>query len=396
VQPLSVTRTSRLALFLTVLASIASAGGCAIATTHQEYRAYRAFRDAADDRERLIAAAQYVQHNPNGMWRTEIQRERDAHEDGVWERSNATREGLEWYLQVYPDGEYAEQARPRLAALQTVEQGRGQQDARQTALDSRRREEQAEAARTWVTRAVTFWTTTLLSVRNYGQPIQRVVEGNAEFNRAFGQPPAPQCAPAYCIKHYGQTYHIPVPGATRIDRHMDLYLRLGLTNGRVERAELILPNKGFSRWYELENRTVVTDEDPEQRNAAINWVLERVQPAIEGAAQGAQRIDYVPEPLAPLQARDDASDTDAAPTAPRKQDDIDDLLDDAVGRPRGQQPQQQQQQQQQAQPEPAGTMVLPTGLLAWRFRGLRVVVFAAGTDDYEQGYDGIMIERIND
>src|SRR5690606_21799592 len=304
----------------------------------------------------------------------------------------------------YPDGQYVDQATPRLAALQTVSQGRQEEAQAREELEEQRRQQAAEARRTWVTRAMQFWTRTLVGIQNYGSSIQRVVGANQEFNRAFGQAPAPQCTAEYCIKHYGQVYHIPVPGATRIDRTIDVYLRLAFVRGRMERAELVLPNKGFSRWYEMENRTVVTDEDPEQRQTAINWALDRIQPVIEQVAQGAQRIDFVPESLTPLQVR--GQSTDAAPDSPdeaaparpaadqaaQKQDDLDELLGGVVGQP-----------EEPAAPEPAPepvaepeTMVLPIGLLSWQYRNLRVVVFAASPDDYEQGYDGIFIERIRD
>lgn len=394
----------RTSLLLTLV--IAALAGCSTFATHEEYGAYRAVRLASSDRDRLIAAQQYVERHPGGYWIEEVQAERRRHEDSVWENGNSTREGLEWYLQVYPDGRYVDQARPRLAALQTVSNRIEQEEERREQLEEERRRQIAEQRRTWVTQAVQFWTRTLLGVRNYGSSITRVAQANPDFGRAFGEGPAPSCeAGAYCIKHYGQLYHIPVPGATRIDRNIDLYLRLLMNRSRLERAELILPNKGFSRWYEMENRTVVTDEDPDQRNTAINWALERVQPVVEEVCQGAQRIDFIPEPLSPLQVR--GASTEEAPQAPesspapaggarKQQESIDDLLDDAVGDEQTQPPPTETTPPPQLTPEPAETLVLPVGLLAWQCRNLRVVVFAASADDYEQGYDGLFIERIRD
>jgi hypothetical protein len=380
-------RTSRITSLFTTLAIVAALGGCAAVATHDEYGAYRAVRRAENDRDRLLAAQRYVERHPGGFWITEVQAERRSHEDQVWEASNATREGLEWYLQVYPDGQYVEQARPRLAALQTVSSRREEEVQRQEQLEQQRRQQAAEAQRTWVTRAVQFWTRTLVGIRNYGASIPRVAAANREFSEAFGQQPQPTCTPEYCIKAYGQRYHIPVRGGTRIDRQIEVFLRLRLDRGRMNRAELILPNKGFSRWFEMENRAPVTDEDPEQRNAALNWVLERIQPIVE-AVPGVQRIDYIPEPIVPLEARD-AGTTEQAPNAPSgKQDVIDELL----GTP---QPETPAEPPPEALPEAQGeTLVLPIGLLAWQVRNLRVVVFAAAADDYEQGYDGIFVELV--
>lgn len=413
-------RAFRASILFALATSVAS---CATIATHEEYGDYRAVRTARDDRARLVAMQRYVENHPDGYWVTDIQAERSEREEALWAESSDTHEGLEWYLRVYPDGEYVEQARQRLAALQTVSSRRREEAERQEDLEEERRRQLAEQRRTWVTRAVQFWTGNLLGIRNYGASIQRVAQGNREFSDAFGQEPRPTCTRDYCIKHYGQLYHIPVPGSTRIDRHIDVYLRLQLRAGRVERAELLLPNKGFSRWYELENQTVVTDEDPQQRMEAINWALERIQPIIEQAASGAQPIDFVPEPLEPLQVQQDSRNTEVAPVAPGEQapaepassesppapqqgaappagggDDsgIDALLREAAGGAPEEAPARQATPTPPpATPEPE-TLVLPINLMAFSHRNLRVVVFAAADNDYELGYDGIFLERVRD
>ena len=395
-----------------VLVLSALVTGCAVVASHDEYGTYRQVRTADNDRDRLLAMHRYVTEHPNGFWIEQVQQARREKEDEVWNASYTSREGLEWYLQIYPDGQYVDQARPRLAALQTVRGRQDEEEERQRELERQQREELAEQRRTWVTRAMQFWTRTMVGIRNYGSTIQRVARGNEEFNRAFGQQPAPQCTADYCIKHYGQVYHIPVPGATRIDRHIDVYLRLMFDRGRMNRAELLLPSKGFSRWYEMENQTVITDEDPEQRALAINWALDRIQPIIEEVAQGAERIEFLPEPPEPLQIQADAEDTEEAPASPDEaappqqqatpqpmpepseaqpeEGSIDALLAEAAGADQAQ-PEQTEPQPPTNEPE---TMVLPVNLLAYRYRNLRVVVFAAGDEDYGNAYDGVSIELV--
>jgi PAS domain-containing protein len=378
----------------------ATLAGCASFATHEEYGRYRAVRLAADERERMVAMQQYVEHHSDGIWATEIQAQRGEREEELWTRSAASREGLEWYLQVYPDGRYVDQARPRLDALRHVENTAEQQAAAERELRDQQRDAAAAERRVWVTRAVQFWTRTLVGLDGFGNTIGRIARGNPEFARAFGQTPEPTCTPAYCIKHYGQLYHIPVPGSTRIDRSIDVYLRLVLTNGRVRRAEILLPNSGFSRWYEMENGEVVTDEDPQQRYTAINWALERIQPVILEVAQGAQQIDLVPEPVERLEVQTSAqeaappppdeaapppSDRPADPAVPSEQGSLDALLDEAAGAEQPQQP----QQPQRAETEET---VFPIHLVAYLFNNLRVSVFAAGEGDYGEGYDGVVIE----
>lgn len=386
---------------------------CATVASHDEYSRYRAVRMAGTERDRMIALQQYAENHPDGFWSTEVQAERADREQTVWSQSSSTREGLEWYLQVYPDGEYVAQARPRLNALQQVADTQAEQQRAQLDLDEERRQEAAEARRTWVTRAVQYWTRTLLTLNNFGSSMGRIARSNEDFSRAFGQAPDPQCTPEYCIKHYGQVYHIPVPGATRIDRHIDVYLRLVLDRGRMRRAEILLPAKGFSRWYEMENRTVITDEDPEQRMTAINWALDRIQPIIQEVAANAEQFDYLPEPIPPLQIHEEAQDTEAAPVAPDQEappapaagnpadfgtpppasgEGGDNSLDNLLNEAGGGDPNAPQEPQPQ-EVAPAVNIVLPIGLMSFRIRNLRVVVFGAGEEDYEQGFDGIIIER---
>lgn len=393
---LSMTRR-RLPVLLVIAAMLTS---CASFVSHDEYGAYRRTRLAADDREQLIALQEYAERHSDGQWIADVQASRSEREEATWAASNATREGLEWYLQVYPDGQYVEQARPRLAALQHVADTHASQAANEQALAAERRAEADAARRTWVTRAVQYWARTLVGLNRFGSSMGRVARANPDFGRAFGQPPAPVCTPEYCIKHYGQVYHIPVPGATRIDRHIDVYLRLVLTNGRLRRAEILMPNRGFSRWYEMENQTVVTDEDPEQRMQAINWALERIQPLIEELTQ--ERIDIIPEPIPALQRHEEAADTEAAPVAPdeaapeaqpdqpatpAERSEIDSLLEGAAG------PAEPDPQTAEPETQAPAELVLPIGILSYRHGGQNVIIFGAGDDDYGEAFDGIIIER---
>ena len=71
---------------------------------------------------------------------------------------------------------------------------------------------------------------------------------------------------------------------------------------------------------------------------------------------------------------------------------IDALLAEAAGADQAQ-PEQTEPQPQTDEPE---TMVLPVNLLAYRYRNLRVVVFAAGDEDYGNAYDGVSIDLVRD
>lgn len=401
--------------------SVLLTAGCSLFASHGEQSSYRAVRLAQNDDERLVAMASYAEHYPNGVWASDIARERDAREQGVWLSGNSTQAGLEHYLQAYPDGTYAEQAHARLAAVTHVEEHREVEEQHVVEVQRVDAAAQAEQRRQWVTQATTFWARTLLGIHNYGQTIAQVARANPEFSTAFGQAPAPMCTPTHCLKHYHSHYAIPVPGATRIEREMQMFMRIRLDNGHVERVEVLLPNLGFSRWYELENRTLVTDEDPEQRMQAMNWALERLLPVISEAAPGAHSVDVIPEPIEPITATESAAsetdeeadeevaqemgaapETDAAATDTTEGGDgaaaesgdssLEALLAAAAGVDDS-----QQTEQVEVAPEDSGvTMVLPVGLHAVQLRNVRIVVFAAGEGDYGDGFDGFYVERVRD
>jgi len=275
---------------------------------------------------------------------------------------------------------------------------------------------QAEERRHWVSQATSFWARTLLGIRNYGQSIAQVARANPEFSAAFGQPPAPMCTPTHCLKHYHAHYAIPVPGATRIEREMQMFLRIRLENAHVERVEVLLPNMGFSRWYELENRTLVTDEDPAQRQQAMEWALQRLLPVITEAATGSHHVDVIPEPIESITASESA----ASETADEADADVSQEMGAAATTPDASPPSEgasassgdqsleellaaaagvddSQQTPVETAPEDSGvTMVLPVGLHAIQVRNVRLVVFAAGEGDYGDGFDGFYVERVRD
>jgi hypothetical protein len=391
------------------------ATGCSVFASHEEYAAYRAVRLSQNDDERLVAMAAYAQNYPNGAWATEIATDREAREQGVWLSGNSTQAGLEHYLQAFPDGTYAEQAHARLAAVSHVEEHREVEE--QHVVEVQRADTAAQAAerRLWVTQATSFWARTLLGIRNYGGTIAQVARANPEFSTAFGQPPAPMCTPTHCLKHYHAHYAIPVPGATRIEREMQMFLRIRLENGHVERVEVLLPNMGFSRWYELENRTLVTDEDPTQRQQAMEWALQRLIPVITEASAGSHPVDVIPEPIESITSAESAAsqtaveadvevteETGVAPPAetataaspPPEGEGGDQSLEALLAAAAGG---EEQPEQVEVAPVDSGqTMVLPVGLHAIQIRNVRLVVFAAGEGDYGDGFDGFYIERVRD
>jgi hypothetical protein len=393
-----------------------SVAGCSMFVSHEEVALYRRIRTTTDSNQRLVAMAEYARdYGSGGAWISNVRAEREANEGQIWATNNASPDGLAFYLQAYPDGTYVEQARARQTALAQVSTGREETQQREQELAQQTAASQAEERRQWVTRASQFWMRTLVGVRNYGSPIAQVARVNPEFSRAFGAAPAPQCTPTRCLKHYHAHYAVPVPGGNRIEREMHLVLRVGLEEGRVERIEVLMPNHGFSRWFELENRTIVLDEDPEARMAAIEWALQRIEPTLAEVATGSRAIDFIPEPVTPVgessPIESDEADTttsmdgssDGAAPAPAPAGDaapseggegdatLEQLMTGAVG---GEQQTTEQSTEQTT--EEQQTVVYPLGLRALQRGTTRIVIFAAGDGDYGDAYDGFFVERVRD
>lgn len=340
--------------FLPLIAAL----GCATVAGRDDYADYREVRLAEAEDERREAIAEYLAEHPDGAWSGELRAEHEAAEREVYESSKSDVEGLRYYLRVYPEGQYAEQAEARLAALEAVQSNRNREAEVDREIHRERREQSLEERRQWASDAISFWTRILLGVSEWGKPIGEVAAAHEEFDDAFRADPPPRCSESECIKYYELDFAVPVPGQTRIERQIRLVLRLRFDgdNRELVRAEMLMPDRGFSRWYELQNTEFLETADPEQRQHSIDWALERLIPWVREQAPQAQAVDVVPEPIDPptVGAMGQALDTEAG----------------------------------------EGELVLPLALQGLRTEGLEIVVFAAADDDTGPAYDGFFIRRV--
>ena len=345
---------------ITALCGCLLLSGCSIFAGKADYRSYRQLQMAESDQDLARAQSAYMASHPNGAWSTEIGTAREAAESQRYQENNSTSDGLRFYLEVYPEGVYAEQARLRLAALEQVEGRREVERENQAEVRREQRRDAAEQRRTWAARAVGFWTELLGGLEQWNTPISNVAQNNPEFNRAFGGEPRPRCSRTECIKHYRLEFGIPVPGRTRINGLMEIFLRLRMRDGNLYRVEMLMPNRGFSRWFELENRRPVADMDPESRNEALGFALERILPFIDAATTDAVRIDMIPEPIEPPEIGRAQSDSAEAGEG--------------------------------EQAEEGMGFIIPIALEARRAGDLTFVIFSASPDDEGDAYDGLYIE----
>jgi hypothetical protein len=282
------------AVVFTVL--MTSSSGCVLFAGKADYADYRTIRLANDPGERAVAMRSYVENHPDGEWREEIAAERKSQELGAFEAGKDSRKGLEAYLQAYPDGTYVAQARSRLSAIALIEQQRKQAQEQASTLADARRQRAQELRRTWLGRFLGYWVETLTSLRGWGEPIPTVANNNPSFSRAFGALPRPRCTQDECVKYYSGAYAVPVPGGNRIERRLSLLLRLRMRAGKLERAELLLPERGFSRWYELEERRAVSSGESAERERAVDWAIKRALPLIEQLSGGVSALAGVSLP----------------------------------------------------------------------------------------------------
>lgn len=330
--------------------------GCATFAARGDYADYRAYRFAEGADEELSAMNHYLENQPTGHWREEVAAEHAAREEAYFVEARETPDGLATYLQVFPNGRFAEEATQRQSAFAELEAGRQRDEEARLAIERERREALLLSRRQWAAEAVTFWSRVLLSVDTWNTPMEEVVAGNQVFNDAFQADPRPRCSDDECVKFYSLSYAIAVPGQTRIDREIRLQLRLHLEEQRLVGAELLMPQRGFSRWYELENQEPILDEDPESRQVAIEWALTRVATLLRESMPTAAGVDVALEPIRPVLV----AEVEDTPTQVTEED----------------------------------TLVLPVVLQALEENGMRIVAFAAADEDEGAAYDGFTVQAL--
>ena len=401
---------------------------CATVTTKDEYEAYRSVEMAEADATRLAAERDYLAKYPEGRWADDFQSDLDASEADFFEAQRYTAAGLQLYLDIYPKGTFASQVRSRLSSMETLQQKQAQQQEAAASAESAKSAREEELRRTWISRFLRYWMQTFAGLQGWGSPIATVAEQNPAFSSAFGRAPRPRCTRDECLKYYTGAYAIPIPGGTRVERTSQIIVRLRMDGGNLKRAELLLPGWGFSRWSELENRKMVVDVAPEEREEAIEWAKAKLRSILPELQAVGHEAGYVlspigmptigpsgglidtqiesPDQAAPLlgsaTAEDTAGGTDyMAPTRGDKKQDV--VLSPVLVTESGavfEEP----PSQPGAQGGKKGAVIteLPaedanSGPKVWAYRvgSVRVVLFAASGVEGEAAYDGVVIEPVS-
>lgn len=311
---------SRDTLRAVAIAAMAIAG-CRVVSSRADYAAYRTFRYAAEGSDRLAAASEYLQAQPQGRFRPEVQAVVNATEEDYWADHRASLDGLNEYLRAFPAGAHFDEARQRLAVY---ERNRQQAEAaRRTAeeADRQRREEEHEAsatrARMWGRTSFDRWVRLFAGLNAWGRGVGEIVQGNPEFGAAFENTP-PQCRASHCRRDYVQDFFIPVPGRSAIPRRATLSLdmvRFG-TERNVNQVFTVMRNRGLTQWWELETQGAADPADPQAREAAVRWTMDQLRAIVAASFADAKETPaelYGPPPEAMVMGGEE--DENAAPEA---------------------------------------------------------------------------------
>ena len=153
---------ARTAIILALAASMLAGAGCVLFVGKDDFEAYRTTRVARNERERMAALKRYASQHPDGHFIDRVREERVALEAAYWEAGQSSRSGLQLYLDMFPDGPHADEARPRFEALQGVASRGDDARAKQREIARQRLVQQAEERRTWLRRAAVYWLQTML------------------------------------------------------------------------------------------------------------------------------------------------------------------------------------------------------------------------------------------
>lgn len=312
---------------------LALSASCATVTSQAEYGAFRTFRYESNTERRIHLGAEYMEHYPNGQFRSVVQADVLRREEDFWEEKRSTLEGLQVYLRAFPAGVHVQEANARVQAYEN--ERRAQDEARRERerqererLDTERRAAN-ERQRRFARDTMVYWLRSIGVVEGWGERLGTIRERNAEFATAFGGAPEPAPRPNGVRKTYPIDFTVPVPGRTALSRRLnlsfDLITRLvAPRDRRVVQSQLVLHNRGLTAWFECETQGQCDPTDPEQRARSVRWSMDQLRGIVATAYPEARETPTNmagPEPemegeLGAEEASDAAAPATAAPAIP--------------------------------------------------------------------------------
>jgi hypothetical protein len=261
--------------------ALAACGGALdpVVASKTDYELYRRTRLAPTLEQRLAASHEYLQTQPEGRFRRDVERWFVAAERAYVARAGDQLERLRAYLDTLPNGPHAKQVADRIVELELAREYARRRDERLTEQARAVEEKLSDAAsmRQSVVDALSSWSRHLSGIRSFGQPTSAL---DHELIYAWRiEEPAARCVAEICRKSIGLPYAIPDSGR-QAPRKALLDVVIELERGGVARALLAGPDL-FSRVGEALELRPVRPSDAQARAEAIARSLAVVEAAIE-------------------------------------------------------------------------------------------------------------------
>jgi hypothetical protein len=246
-----------------------------------DFGSYRRFRLAPTVEQKLAASVDYLRHNPEGSYHTEVDRWLKHAEVGYVVRAWDDPPLLRAFLAAVPSGAYSGRAAQRLVELELTEEYR-QKSARAFDVKIAKMEERlskAETGRHDLLRGVVGWARRLSRLRGFGQ---RISELDDELVFAFRlEAPAAHCDGDLCTKTISVGYDVP-EGKAQSAREAIYDVGMRLEHGGVVEAWLTGPEL-FTRIGEAVRVAAVSPTDLSARVEAIGQATQVIALAVEPA-----------------------------------------------------------------------------------------------------------------
>jgi hypothetical protein len=305
----TMTRT-RPALVLSLL----SLSGCAAFAGADELSLYRSIRYEADPARRTHLGSEYVTRYPQGRFISSIGAEVSAAEEQFWEERRSTLDGLQAYIDAYPNGSHVGEARARIGVYEQERLAQRQaREARERAEREAREAARAaenERQRMYTRETMLYWLRATGAITGWGTTLGEIARANQEFANNFqNTSPAPVCRGGRCVKQHQLDFYVPVPGRAAQPRRLQFGFALTFTERRLNGFSFTFANQGLATWYERETQTAVLADNAATRDAANAWALANLKGVVAMAFPNARET---PESLRgedPPDSGDVADDT---------------------------------------------------------------------------------------
>ncbi|MBN1772971.1 MAG: hypothetical protein JXB32_17005, partial [Deltaproteobacteria bacterium] len=266
-----------------LLAATLGAGGCFIATTHDEYAAVRRIHQEPRVVERAQLVAEYRRNYPEGRMTGDVARLADGIDDPLFEASESRDTTiLNLYLTILPEGKHAALANEIIGANSYFEERqRAAEEAerQRLAAEAQRQREWAERLKVFVHDGFRDWLFIFAETpRAWGHDLDWINHQYPLFYQYWASEPLPTCEPDgnTCRKRYEAHFSLDINGQSW-ERHLNLTVQLDFKDRQFFRAAIYLDRDGFTNWYELETNTVnTTDAEPYVRQTAAQYFVEYV------------------------------------------------------------------------------------------------------------------------